>query len=252
MNLIASSLAAATSLTTPLLNIEFDMLALTPKQVETKLDSIILFTPSDKDGNPLSFEFDIDGNKKNIFFAAFSPKAIEFLENKVISQSKDSDINYTYSPKSLSKFNSLIEIEKKKSKKNIQDILYIPDPEQVEISKKLLLDQGYKKDNIEKIVQNNPIIFCPNPTVTATEKTTNSSYIPCSTDFLTMKSLVDKAQLKKRFPWSKVQQPKVMAIPLSQFINTLRTSEEDNIKDIRVIPSPSSIKAINEVQSKKK
>ena len=253
MNLIASSLAAATSLTTPLLNIEFDMLALTPKQVETKLDSIILFTPSDKDGNPLSFEFDIDGNKKNIFFAAFSPKAIEFLENKVISQSKDSkDINYTYSPKSLSKFNSLIEIEKKKSKKNIQDILYIPDPEQVEISKKLLLDQGYKKDNIEKIVQNNPIIFCPNPTVTATEKTTNSSYIPCSTDFLTMKSLVDKAQIKKRFPWSKVQQPKVMAIPLSQFINTLRTSEEENIKDIRVIPSPSSIKAINQVQSKKK
>ena len=253
MNLIASSLAAATALTTPLLNIEFDMLALTPKQVETKLDSIILFTPSDKDGNPLSFEFDIDGNKKNIFFAAFSPKAIEFLENKVISQSKDSkDINYTYSPKSLSKFNSLIEIEKKKSKKNIQDILYIPDPEQVEISKKLLLDQGYKKDNIEKIVQNNPIIFCPNPTVTATEKTTNSSYIPCSTDFLTMKSLVDKAQVKKRFPWSKVQQPKVMAIPLSQFINTLRTSEEENIKDIRVIPSPSSIKAINQVQSKKK
>ena len=252
MNLIASSLAAATTLTSPLLNIEFDMLALTPKQVETKLDSIILFTPSDKDGNPLSFEFDIDGNKKNIYFAAFSPKAIEFLENKVISQSKDSDINYTYSPKSLSKFNSLIEIEKKKSKKNIQDILYIPDPEQVEISKKLLLDQGYEKDNIEKIVQNNPIIFCPNPTVTATEKTTNSSYIPCSTDFLTMKSLVDKAQVKKRFPWSKVQQPKVMAIPLSQFINTLRTSEEDNIKDIRVIPSPSSIKAINEVQSKKK
>ena len=252
MNLIASSLAAATTLTSPLLNIEFDMLALTPKQVETKLDSIILFTPSDKDGNPLSFEFDIDGNKKNIYFAAFSPKAIEFLENKVISQSKDSDINYTYSPKSLSKFNSLIEIEKKKSKKNIKDILYIPDPEQVEISKKLLLDQGYKKDNIEKIVQNNPIIFCPNPTVTATEKTTNSSYIPCSTDFSTMKSLVDKAQIKKRFPWSKVQQPKVMAIPLSQFINTLRTSEEDNIKDIRVIPSPSSIKAINEVQSKKK
>ena len=76
----------------------------------------------------------------------------------------------------------MIEIEKR-SLKNIQDILYIPDPEQVEISKKLLLDQGYKKDNIEKIVQNNPIIFCPNPTVTATEKTTNSSYIPCSTDF---------------------------------------------------------------------
>ena len=47
-----------------------------------------------------------------------------------------------------------------------------------------------------------------------------------------MKSLVDKAQIKKRFPWSKVQQPKVMAITFS-FINTLRTSEEDNIKDIK-------------------
>ena len=84
MNLIASSLAAATALTTPLLNIEFDMLALTPKQVETKLDSIILFTPASKEGIPISFEFDVDGNKKKIYFAAFSPSAINFLNNRII------------------------------------------------------------------------------------------------------------------------------------------------------------------------
>ena len=251
MNLLASSLAAVTTFT-PLSNIEFNMLALTPKEVETKLDSIILFTPSDKEGIPMSFEFDVDGNKKNIYFAAFSPRAINFLNDKVISQSKDKEVKYTYTPKSLSKFSSLIETEKNKSKKQLLDIIYIPDPEQTEISKKLLLEQGYKKDNIDNLVQNNPMIFCPNPTVTATEKTTKSTYIPCSTDYITMKGLVDKAKIKKKYPWSKVEKPKVMAIPLSQFINTLRTSEEDNIKEIKVIPTPSSLKVINQINSKKK
>tara|TARA_B100001093_G_scaffold162952_1_gene155321 strand:+ start:296 stop:1051 length:756 start_codon:yes stop_codon:yes gene_type:complete len=251
MNLLASSLAAVTTFT-PLSNIEFNMLALTPKEVETKLDSIILFTPSDKEGIPMSFEFDVDGNKKNIYFAAFSPSAITFLNDKVISQSKDKEVKYTYTPKSLSKFSSLIETEKNKSKKQLLDIIYIPDPEQTEISKKLLLEQGYKQENIDNFVQNNPMVFCPNPTVTATEKNTKSTYIPCSTDYITMKGLVDKAKIKKKYPWSKVEKPKVMAIPLSQFINTLRTSEEDNIKEIKVIPTPSSLKVINQLNSKKK
>ena len=157
MNLLATSIAAATTFSTPLSNIDFNMLALSPKEVETKLDSIILFTPSDKDGKPISFEFDVEGNKKNIYFAAFSPSAINFLDQRVISQSKDKDLKYTYAPKSLSKFTSLMEIEKDKAKKQIMDVMYIPDPEQAEISKKLLLEQGYKKDNIDNVVQNNPI-----------------------------------------------------------------------------------------------
>ena len=252
MSLLASSLAAVTTFTSPLSNIEFNMLALTPQEVETKLDSIILFTPSDKEGTPIPFEFDVDGNKKNIYFAAFSPTAINFLNDKVLSQSNNKEVKYIYSPKSLTKFSSLIEIEKNKSKKKVFDIMYIPDPEQAEISKKLLLEQGYKKDNIDNLVQNNPMIFCPNPTVTATENNTKSTYIPCSTDYLTMKGLVDKTKIKKKYPWSKVIKPKVMAIPLSQFINTLRTSEEDNVKEIKVIPTPSSIKVINQVNSKKK
>ena len=144
----------------------------------------------------------------------------------------------------------MIEIEKNKSKKDVLDVIYIPDPEQAQISKKLLLEQGYQKDNIDNFVQNNPMVFCPNPTVTATDKKTKISYIPCSTDYVTMKGLVDKAKIKKKYPWSKVEKPKVMAIPLNQFISTLRTSEEDNIKEIRVIPTPSSIKVINQVNKK--
>ena len=249
MNFLAP-LVAVTTLSSPISKIELDMMALTPKQVETKLDSIILFTPTDKEGIPMSFEFDVDGNKKNIYFAAFSPSAINFLNERVISQSKDKELKYTYSPKSLSKFSSLIEIEKSKSKKDVLDVIYIPDPEQAQISKKLLLEQGYKKDNIDNFVQNNPMVFCPNPTVTATDKKTKTSYIPCSTDYITMKGLVDKVKIKKKYPWSKVEKPKVMAIPLNQFISTLRTSEEDNIKEIRVIPTPSSIKAINQVNKK--
>ena len=62
MNFLAPLVAvAATTLSSPLSKIELDMVALTPKQVETKLDSIILFTPTDKEGIPISFEFDVDG-----------------------------------------------------------------------------------------------------------------------------------------------------------------------------------------------
>ena len=50
MNFLAPLVAAAaTTLSSPLSKIELDMIALTPKQVETKLDSIILFTPTNKD-----------------------------------------------------------------------------------------------------------------------------------------------------------------------------------------------------------
>jgi len=95
MNFLAPLVAvAATTLSSPLSKIELDMIALTPKQVETKLDSIILFTPTDKEGIPMSFEFDVDGNKKKIYFAAFSPSAINFLNDRVISQSKDKDSNF--------------------------------------------------------------------------------------------------------------------------------------------------------------
>ena len=107
------------------------------------------------------------------------------------------------------------------------------------------------KDDIDNVVQNNPMVFCPNPTITATENKSNVSYIPCSTDYITMKSLIEKTKIKKKYFWSKVDKPKVMAIPLNQFINTLKTSEEDNIKEIKVIPTPSSIKVINQINSKK-
>ena len=43
-----------------------------------------------------------------------------------------------------------------------------------------------------------------------------------------------------------------MAIPLSQFINTLKTSEADNIKEIKVLPTPSSLKIINQINSNNK
>ena len=33
------------------------------------------------------------------------------------------------------------------------------------------------EDNIDNFVQNNPMVFCPNPTVTATDKKTKSEWI---------------------------------------------------------------------------
>ena len=92
MNFITSSLVAISSLTTPFQVIQSNMTALKPNEVETKLDTIIVFTPSDKNGVPKSYEFDIDGKKKNIYFAAFSPSALNFLSEKILSQSSDKEL----------------------------------------------------------------------------------------------------------------------------------------------------------------
>ena len=238
MNFITSSLVAISSLTIPIQfnQSNMNMMALTPKDVEIKLDTIIVFTPTDENGIPKSFEFDVDGKKKNIYFAAFSPSALNFLSEKILTQSSDKDLKPTYSPKSLSKFNSLLKIEKEKAKSIKTDIIYIP----IRIKEKfqkLLLEQGYKSEKIDNFVQNNPIIFCPSPTINATDKKTKISYIPCSTDYITMKGLADKTKIKKNTLGVKVEKPKVKAIPLTQFINTLKTSEEDNVKAIKVIPT---------------
>ena len=85
--------------------------------------------------------------------------------------------------------------------------LYTPlsHSEQSQISKKLLLEQGYQKDNIDNFVQNNPMVFCPNPTVTATDKKTKTSNITCSTDYITMKGLVDKVKIKKNILVAKLR-----------------------------------------------
>ena len=222
---------------------------LTPKEVEAKLDTIIIFTPFNSQGNPKYFSFDVDGNKKKVYFAAFSLSATNYLEENIISTSKNAKDKFTYSPKSLSKFFSIIESEKDKGIE--AELIFVPDPDQKGISKILLEEQGNKIENMEYFLNNNPMVFCPNPTVNATDQNSNT-FIPCSTDYKNLKSMLDKVKINKKFPWSKVERPKVMAIPLGQFINTLNTSEEENIKQIRVLPTPSTIEAINKINTQKK
>lgn len=221
---------------------------LTPKEVEVKLDTIIVFTPFDK-GEPKNFSFEVEGEKKKVYFAAFSLSATQYLSDKIITTSKNSSDKFTYSPKSLSKFFSLVNAEKEKGVK--AEVVYIPDPDQKDFSKKLLIKQGYKIENMNNFLDNNPIIFCPNPTISATDKNSNT-FIPCSTDYKNLKSMVDKVEVKKKFLWSKVDKPDVMAIPLGQFINTLNTSEEENVKQIRVLPTPSTIDIINKMNKQNK
>ena len=56
---------------------------LTPKEVDEKLDTIIIFTPFNK-GAPKYFSFDVDGSKKKIYFAAFSATATDYLNENII------------------------------------------------------------------------------------------------------------------------------------------------------------------------
>ena len=73
----AAAAAAATLLTSA------PATALTPQQLTQKLDTILVFMPA-QDGNPRAVDYELDGEKRSVYFAAFSPAAInEILQNKI-------------------------------------------------------------------------------------------------------------------------------------------------------------------------
>ena len=247
--------------TVPFMTPQDNLIALNEKEVEGKLDTILVFSPHEKKrdkkgskaANIKNFTFNVNGKDTKIYFAAFSPSAISELNSNILSQSvnppKDIKNEFDYVPTSLAKFDSLIKEELEKGIK--AEIIYVPDPDQNEYSKKLLLKQGVSKDIIDDVLRNNPIVFCPKPVVRATqmrEDNTKISYIPCSTDYITLKGLVDQTKTQKKNWFSREKKPEIIAITLNQFRTTLKNSDDLNVRDLRVIPSPSSYKIIKQLE----
>ena len=238
--------------------------ALTVTEVNNKLDTIIVFMPS-KDGNPIPVSYNLDGEKRDVYFAAFSDTAVSnllkelkerekkeqssgffglFSKNKNKSPVKSAFENLVFSPASLTKFDNLIQpILNENSNARVR---YIPDPTQRKMSKRLLASQGIKNKVINQIIDQVPIVFCPQPSILATVNEgslAGETFVPCSTDYQTVKTLVDKS--KKENKQIRKQNPKVLAITLPQFAKILSNSDGEDVKKLRVIPTPSSLKFIN-------
>ena len=239
--MLAFVLAAAAGLPTA---------ALPPDQVAQKLDSVIVFAPieSSSSTSPKALNFELNGESRKVFFAAFSPAAVQQIINeRLIPQKLKNAKNLKFAPFSLSKFDSLI--QSKISNKSNYRVVYVPDPVQIPFAEDLLVAQGASLDDARKLTKDMPVIFCPQPAIRATPSSgplKNKSFIPCSTDFNLVKNLVDKgiatnSALKKKMI-------EVVAIPITNFASMLATSKQIDIGEIKILPNPSNVRAIENLK----
>jgi len=222
--------------------------ALTPQQLTSKLDTILVFMPAEG-GNPRPVEYELDGKKRSVYFAAFSPSAInEILQNKIGAKNPQLAKEIKFQPASLAKFDSLVQPE---LKRNLNArVVYVPDPEQADITRQLLSEQGLDDVQISQVLNNVPVVFCPNPSLLATAGSgplEGQSFVPCSTDYTTLKSLMDRSIAAN--PDVAAKNPKVVAIILPQFIQNLGKASSDDVEKIRVLPTPASVRLLNDARS---
>ena len=226
-------------------------LALPPDQVTNKLDSIIVFAPVNTKGSseiqPLPFK--LEGSSRSVYFAAFSPSAVQqVIKERIAPQNPELAKSLKFAPFSLAKFDSLVQpaIESDKNSR----VIYVPDPDQLVITEKLFIQQGSKPADVQKLTKAFPAVFCTKPAIRATPNSgplKGQSFIPCSTDYQTVQAMVDKglatsADLKKT-------NPQVIAIPLTSFAALLARGEVKDVGEIRVLPTPSSLKAVEQLRA---
>ena len=227
------------------------VLALPPDQVTNKLDTIIVFAPINPKAPAkiLPLKYNLEGKSRSIFFAAFSPSAVaQIINDKITPQNADLAKSLKFAPFSLAKFDSSVQAVIQ-SDKNAR-VIYVPDQEQVPIVEKLLVQQGTEKDVAAKVAVSMPAVFCPQPAIKATPSSgplKGQTFVPCSMDFKTVQDMIDKgvstnSDLRKT-------KPKVVAIPMGNFARMLVKGDVGNVGEIRVLPSPSTINALEKARS---
>ena len=226
-------------------------LALPLDQVSGKLDTIIVFSPikTNYTGDIQPVKFKLDGQSRSVYFAAFSPAAVQkIIAERISPQNADLAKTIKFAPFSLAKFDSAVQPNLERNKNS--RVLYIPDPEQVSITEQLLIKQGAKKVDAAKVAESVPVIFCPQPVIKATPNSgplKGQSFVPCSTDYKTVQDMVDKGIATSAV--LKESKPKVLAIPLSNFTTMLAEGDSKDVGEIRVLPSPSTLKALQQLRS---
>lgn len=226
-------------------------LALPPDQIASKLDSIIVFAPVNPKASgelqPLTFK--LDGASRAVYFAAFSPSAVQqVIKERIAPQNPELVKTIRFAPFSLAKFDSTV-LSNLKSDKNSR-VIYVPDPDQVPVTQKLLIQQGAKQADAVRVATTTPAIFCPQPSIKATPNSgplKGQSFIPCSTDYQTVQAMVDKGTATN--PDLKKSNPKVVAIPMTTFASLLAKGDAESVGDIRVLTTPATLKALEQLRS---
>ena len=221
-------------------------------RVVSKFNDVIIYAPivQGSSAQPRALNFKLNGESSSVYFAAFSPSAIEqIVDERLVPQKLKDAKKIRFAPFSLSKFDALI-APSLKNDANAR-VLYVPDPVQVPLAEALLIKQGADKIAAAKVAKEMPMIFCPQPAIKATPGSgplKGQTFVPCSTDYKTVKSMVDKGiKTNTSLQESSLS---VVAIPLRNFSSLLMKSKASDAGDYRILPNPVNFNFLKELRKK--
>ena len=227
-------------------------LSLPVSEVTDKLDTLIVYAPVDNSSGkslPRLLNFELDGKRVSIYYAAFSTSAASTIATEILGDKNPKLAkSLKFSPFSLSKFDSLV--QPLLGGRSNAKVRYIPDPDEVVVSRKLLIDQGLPKDKADAVSSSVPSVFCPSPSFSITPNKGSlkgKTFVPCSTN---SKLIFDFAEKAKSEPSLKGKEVTVIAIPITSFANLLATGNKKDVGSIRVLPSPEDVRVISGLKGK--
>ena len=110
-----------------------------------------------------------------------------------------------------------------------------------------MIQQGTKSD-AAKVAEAVPSVFVLSLLSThAKSGLEGESFVPCSTDYKTVQAMVDKGVSSSSA--LKNMKPKVVVIPISNFASILAKGDATEVGEIRVLPTPSTLKALDQLRN---
>jgi len=221
--------------------------ALPEAQVSEKLDTILMLMAVDDKGQPAVVKATIDGKSAETYLAAMSIAAAEDITaGKRYGLKPQLAKTLRFAPVSLARFNQILTPLLQANPKRLGVIA--PDPAQTAIAETLLNVQKVPAKQAAQIAQLQPMVFCPEPGLLVSSNEgpeKGKQFVPCSTEADFVQGIVERAV--KESPQIAATKPKVVAIPLNNFIAFLRNEPESRAGQLRVVPSGRMVNLIQQI-----
>jgi len=226
--------------------------ALPEAEVNAKLDTVLLLMTVNDKGQPKAVKAKVNGKVVNAYLGAISIAAAEEITaGKRYNLEPTTAKGLRFAPVSLARFNMLL-APLLKAKPNDLGVI-APDPAQVSVAESLLLAQKVPEAKAKQIAALQPMIFCPDPGILVSSNEgpdKGKQFVPCSTEAAFVESIVQRGI--KESPTIADTKPKVIAIPLNNFINFLNKESEEKAGQIKVVPSTGMVSLIQKISQQQK
>ena len=210
--------------------------ALSDTEINAKLDTVLMLMSVDEKGEPRAVTATINGKSVQAYLAAMSMAAAEEIQaGKRFAVPREVLPSLRFAPVSLARFNQLLGPLLQKQPTDVGAIA--PDPVQIERTAVLLKEQNIPEDKAKAIAAQQPMVFCPVPGLlvsTSKGPAKDQPFIPCATELTVVDTIVQRGI--KESPKLAQANPRVVAIPLNQFINYLRKEPAERVAQLRILP----------------